>query len=248
MLEIRDLTIKYDNRGEVLKGINLFVRDREIVGVVGESGSGKSTLIKSIVGGLASNSEILSGTITFEGKDPIQKRGKEITMIFQDSRNTLNPVRKIGKQFIELIQEHSSLSKKEARTKAISMLEKMKLVDAENIMESYPYQLSGGMCQRVGIAMAMVFSPKLLLADEPTSALDVTTQAQIIEELIGLRKNYGTAIVIVTHNLAVAAHMSDRIIVMKDGEIIEEGKTLEVLKNPKNDYTKLLISSVPELS
>lgn len=247
MLEIKNLTIKYEDKGEVVKRINLSVEKGEIIGIVGESGSGKSTLIKSIVGGLSSDSEIVSGTITFENRNSILSRGKEIAMIFQDNRNTLNPIRKIGSQFIELIQEHSNLSKKEAREKVISMLKRMNLSDVENIIESYPHQLSGGMCQRVGIAMAMVFNPKLLLTDEPTSALDVTTQAQIVQELINLRDEYGTAIIIVTHNLGVAAYMSDRILVMKNGEVVEEGITSQVIKNPQNDYTKLLISSVPEL-
>lgn len=247
MLEIKNLTIKYEDKGEVVKRINLSVEKGEIIGIVGESGSGKSTLIKSIVGGLSSDSEIVSGSITFENGNPILSRGKEIAMIFQDNRNTLNPIRKIGSQFVELIQEHSNLSKKEAREKAISMLKRMNLPDVENIMESYPHQLSGGMCQRVGIAMAMVFNPKLLLADEPTSALDVTTQAQIVQELINLRDEYGTAIIIVTHNLGVAAYMSDRILVMKNGEVVEEGITSQVIRDSQNDYTKLLISSVPEL-
>lgn len=247
MLEIKNLTIKYEDKGEVVKRINLSVEKGEIIGIVGESGSGKSTLIKSIVGGLSSDSEIVSGTITFENRNPILSRGKEIAMIFQDNRNTLNPIRKIGSQFIELIQEHSNLSKNEAREKAISMLKRMNLPDVENIMESYPHQLSGGMCQRVGIAMAMVFNPKLLLADEPTSALDVTTQAQIVQELINLRDEYGTTIIIVTHNLGVAAYMSDRILVMKNGEVVEEGITSQVIRDPQSDYTKLLISSVPKL-
>lgn len=247
MLEIKNLTIKYEDKGEVVKRINLSVEKGEIIGIVGESGSGKSTLIKSIVGGLSSDSEIVSGTITFENGNPILSRGKEIAMIFQDNRNTLNPIRKIGSQFVELIQEHSNLSKNEAREKAISMLKRMNLPDVENIMESYPHQLSGGMCQRVGIAMAMIFNPKLLLADEPTSALDATTQAQIVQELINLRDEYGTAIIIVTHNLGVAAYMSDRIFVMKNGAVVEEGITSQVIRDPQSEYTKLLISSVPEL-
>lgn len=251
MLNITNLTIQYGNKVPVVNNFNLSVKKGEIIGIVGESGSGKTTVIKSIIGALNKNSKILSGSILFENEEILNnsnlknKHGKDITMIFQDSRNTLNPIRKIGVQFIEYIQEHSNLSKEEAKEKAILMLKKMNLPTPENVMNSYPHQLSGGMCQRVGIAIAMTFNPKVLLADEPTSALDVTTQAQIVEELLNLRKNYGTTILIVTHNLGVAAYMSDRIIVMKKGDVLEQGTPREIINSPKSDYTKILLNSVP---
>lgn len=251
MLNISNLTIQYDNKVPVVKNFNLSVKKGEIIGIVGESGSGKTTVIKSIIGALNKNSKILNGSILLENQEILgnsnlkDKHGKEITMIFQDSRNTLNPIRKIGTQFIEYIQQHSNLSKEEAKEKAISMLKKMNLPTPENVMNSYPHQLSGGMCQRVGIAIAMTFNPKVLLADEPTSALDVTTQAQIVEELMNLRKSYNTTILLVTHNLGVAAYMSDRIIVMRKGDVLEQGTPQEIINSPKSDYTKLLLNSVP---
>lgn len=254
MLKIKNLTIHYDgDEKPVIEDFHLSVKKGEIVGIVGESGSGKTTVIKSIIGALSHDSKVLSGSILFDGKELLgssdielrKNRGKNLAMIFQDGRNTLNPIRRIGSQYIEYIQQHSNLSKKEARNKAVEMLKKMRLPDPENIMESYPHQLSGGMCQRVGIAMAMTFNPQILLADEPTSALDVTTQAQIVQELINLRDNFNTSILIITHNLGVAAYMSDKIIVMKNGKIVEEGMPKEIIANPKSSYTKLLLNSVP---
>lgn len=253
MLKIKNLTIQYGKKAPIVEDFHLSVGKGEIIGIVGESGSGKTTVIKSIIGALAYNSKILDGSISFDGKELLESsgaelrknRGKNITMIFQDCRNTLNPIRKIGKQFVEYIQQHSKCSEKEAEEKAIEMLGKMRLPDPENVMDSYPHQLSGGMCQRVGIAMAMTFNPQILLADEPTSALDVTTQAQIVQELINLRDVFHTSIIIVTHNLGVAAYMSDRIIVMKDGKIIEEGTPEKIISSPESSYTKLLLNSVP---
>ncbi|WP_373076645.1 ABC transporter ATP-binding protein [Fusobacterium varium] len=255
MLKIKDLTIQYGDKKPTVKNFNLSVKKGEIVGIVGESGSGKTTVIKSIMGALSYNSKILSGSIILDNEELLsdkgeilkKNRGKNITMIFQDCRNTLNPIRKIGSQYIEYIQYHLNCSKEEARKKAELMLKKMKLPDPENIMRSYPHQLSGGMCQRIGIAMAMTFNPKILLADEPTSALDVTTQAQIVQELINLRDTYKTSIIIVTHNLGVASYMSDNIIVMKDGDIVEKGEPEQILNFPNSDYTKLLLDSVPGL-
>lgn len=253
MLKIKNLTIQYGEKAPIVENFHLSVGKGEIIGIVGESGSGKTTVIKSIIGALAYNSRILNGSISLDGKELLEDSGKElkknrgenITMIFQDCRNTLNPIRKIGSQFIEYIQQHSKCSVAEAEEKALMMLNKMRLPDVKNVMDSYPHQLSGGMCQRVGIAMAMTFNPKILLADEPTSALDVTTQAQIVQELINLRDVFDTSIIIVTHNLGVAAYMSDRIVVMKDGKVVEEGTPQEIVSNPKSSYTKLLLNSVP---
>ena len=168
-------------------------------------------------------------------------------MIFQDCGGTLNPIRKIGSQFVEYICTHSKMSKEEAWKKGVSMIEKMRLPEAENIMNSYPHQLSGGMRQRVGIAMAMTFNPELLLADEPTSALDVTTQAQIVRQMMELRDDYGTGIIVVTHNLGVAAYMSDYIVVMKDGRIEDQGDRDHILHHSENEYTHKLLSAVPSM-
>lgn len=170
-----------------------------------------------------------------------------MSMIFQDCGGTLNPIRKIGSQYIEYICTHTKISKDEAWKKAVDMLIKMRLPDGENIMKSYPHQLSGGMRQRVGIAMAMTFNPELLLADEPTSALDVTTQAQIVRQMMELRDEYQTGIIIVTHNLGVAAYMADQLIVMQNGVIVNGGTRDEVMDHPTNEYTKRLLAAVPEM-
>ena len=174
-------------------------------------------------------------------------RGTEITMISQDSGGTLNPIRKIGKQFVEYIQTHCKMSTKEAEEKSKDMFSKVNLPDPEIIMKSYPHQLSGGMKQRVGIAMALTFHPKIILADEPTSALDVITQAQIVKEIMELRKAFDTSIIMVTHNLGVAAYISDKIIVMQNGKIADAGDKNKIINNPKSDYTKKLLAAVPEI-
>lgn len=255
MLDINNLTIKYSNDVKAVSDFSLSLKKGEVVSIVGESGSGKTTVIRSIMNSLPKNAQILEGTIEFEGKDilkcseeDMQKiRGKDISMIFQDCGNTLNPVRKIGTQFIEYIRYHSDVSKDEAYELAVGMMKRMNLRNCEEIMKEYAHQLSGGMKQRVGIAMAMTFSPKLLLADEPTSALDVTTQAKIVEELQGLRESFDTSIILVTHNLGVAAHLADRIIVMKNGLVVEQGSSQKVVKAPEHEYTKLLLDAMPKI-
>ena len=159
----------------------------------------------------------------------------------------LNPVQTIGRQFVEYIQLHSSLSRSEAVEKACGLLSRMNLPEPARVMDSYAFELSGGMRQRVGIAMALTFSPQLLLADEPTSALDVTTQAQIVDELMQVVHEAGSAMIIVTHNIGVAAHMADKIMVMAGGKVVEYGKTDEIIKNPQAEYTRTLLGSVPEI-
>ena len=168
-------------------------------------------------------------------------------MIFQDSGNMMNPIQTIGKQFIEYIQTHSDMTKAQANDKAVEMLTRMNLPNPENILASYPFELSGGMRQRVGIAMAITFKPQLLLADEPTSALDVTTQAQIVKELLSIARTSGTAMIVVTHNIGVASYMSDKIMVMSQGRVVEYGTAEEVIKNPQHEYTRELLASVPQI-
>ena len=255
MLEIKDLTIQYGDKDPVVENFSLSLKKGEIITIVGESGSGKSTVLSSILGLLPNGGKIISGDIIYNGESMLNKslnqwrelRGTEITMISQDSGGTLNPIRKIGKQFVEYIQTHSKMSAKEAEEKAEDMFSKVNLPDPEIIMKSYPHQLSGGMKQRVGIAMALTFCPKIILADEPTSALDVITQAQIVKEIMDLRKKFDTSIIMVTHNLGVAAYISDKIIVMQNGKIVDAGNKNEVIENPKSEYTKKLLEAVPEI-
>jgi peptide/nickel transport system ATP-binding protein len=255
MLEIKDLTVQYGKREPTMEHFNLSMKKGEIISVVGESGSGKTTVIRAVLGALPGAGRVTAGDILFQGesllsksKDEWQKiRGTKISMIFQDCGGTLNPIRKIGSQYVEYICTHHKMSKDEAWNRALGMLQKMRLPDGENIMKSYPHQLSGGMRQRVGIAMAMTFEPQLLLADEPTSALDVTTQAQIVRQMMELRDTFGTGIIIVTHNLGVAAYMADQLIVMQHGKIVDSGTRDEVMYDPASAYTKELLAAVPEM-
>lgn len=256
LLSIKNLAVTYGNNpNPTIAGVNLDLAEGEIVSIVGESGSGKTTVIRALLGVLPNTGRVSEGSITFDGqdllgfstKDWLDLRGNHIAMIFQDSGNMMNPIQTIGKQFVEFIQLHSSMSKQEAEAKAIEMLALTNLPHPEAIMKSYPFELSGGMRQRVGIAMAITFSPKLLLGDEPTSALDVTTQAQIVEELLRINREKKTSMIIVTHNIGVAAHMSDKIVVMKQGAVVEYGPAEEVIRNPQADYTKQLLNAVPEI-
>ena len=246
MLKLDNVTISYKNVPTV-QNFNLDMKEGQIVSLVGESGSGKTTVIRAVLGLLAGGGKVTEGSITFEGEDLLsytpeqwrKLRGSDISMIFQDSGAMMNPTRKVGKVFTEYILTYENISKKEAWSKGIAMLE------PDNIMESYPFQLSGGMRQRVGIAMGMTYQPKLLLADEPTSALDVTTQAQIVRQMMKLRDDYHTGIIVVTHNLGVAAYMSDYIVVMKNGRMEDQGTREYILKESKNEYTRKLLEAVP---
>lgn len=255
MLQFRDISVAYGDGGAALTDFTLDVAEGEIVALVGESGSGKTTAIRTAIGLLPGGGEIVNGDLLFDGKSLLTLspkewralRGKQMSMIFQDSGAMLNPIRRIGSQFVEYIRTHQLVQKNEAWAMGRMMLERMGLPHSETIMNSYAFQLSGGMRQRVGIAMAMVFQPRLLLADEPTSALDVTTQSQIIRQMLELRETYGTAILLVTHNLGVAAYMADRIIVMKDGCIVDQGTREELLYQPTAAYTKELLTAVPSM-
>ena len=252
ILEYRNVDIHYGKK-QVIENVSLSMKPGEILGIVGESGSGKTTVIRAVLGLLAGGGKVTEGSITFEGEDLLsytpeqwrKLRGSDISMIFQDSGAMMNPTRKVGKVFTEYILTHENISKKEAWSKGIAMLERMRLPSPDNIMESYPFQLSGGMRQRVGIAMGMTYQPKLLLADEPTSALDVTTQAQIVRQMMKLRDDYHTGIIVVTHNLGVAAYMSDYIVVMKNGRMEDQGTREYILKESKNEYTRKLLEAVP---
>ncbi len=254
MLKIDNVTISYKKVPTVVD-FSLDMKPGQIVSLVGESGSGKTTVIRAVLGLLAGGGAVTKGDIFFDGESLLSKtpeqwralRGSDISMIFQDSGAMMNPTRKIGAVFTEYLQTHEKISKKDAWAKGEEMLGKMRLPSPDNIMRSYPFQLSGGMRQRVGIAMGMTYQPRLLLADEPTSALDVTTQAQIVRQMMELRDTYGTGIIVVTHNLGVAAYMSDYIVVMKNGRIEDQGDREHILHHSENEYTRSLLSAVPSM-
>ncbi len=255
LLEVNDLGIAYEKRPPIVRHVTFSLDAGEVLAIVGESGSGKTTIIRSIQHILPGGGRIAEGTVLFEGEDtqkqsPAKHRalcGRTIAMIFQDSGAMMNPIRTIESQFRSYLKIHGITDTKEAHDLMVSMLTMVRLYDAERVLQSYPFELSGGMRQRVGIAMAMALRPKLLLADEPTSALDVTTQAQIVKEMMDAARSMNTAIIIVTHNLGVAAYMADRILVMKDGQPVEYGPAEQVLHHPQTDYTRMLLAAVPKM-
>jgi oligopeptide transport system ATP-binding protein len=259
LLEVKDLHISFHTfSGEVqaIRGVNFDLYKGETLAIVGESGSGKSVTTKTIMRLLPeSNSEIKNGEILFEGKNlaklsdkAMQKiRGKDISMIFQDPMTSLNPTIKIGKQIIEPIVKHQKLSKAEAKERAIEILRLVGIQQPEVRFNQYPHQFSGGMRQRVVIAIALACNPKILIADEPTTALDVTIQAQILELMKELQKKIDTSIIFITHDLGVVANVADRVAVMYGGKIVEIGTVDEVFYNPQHPYTWGLISSMPSL-
>lgn len=254
ILEFKDLSITYKEK-KAVKGVSFAVPENKIVALVGESGSGKSTLLRSVLNLLSADGSISQGNIFFRGKDMSKLslkemqslRGREISMIFQDAGSYFNPRVKIGRQYLETLSAHLSFKKEELEVLAKETLRKLKLSDAERIMKSYPFQLSGGMLQRVAIAMAISLKPRLLLADEPTSALDVTVQAQVVQEILNLKKELNTAVLFVTHNMGVASKMADYIAVMKNGELMEFGSREQVIFHPESTYTKDLLEAVPKL-
>lgn len=259
LLEVKGLrTHFFSDQGEVpaVDGIDLYVRKGEVLGVVGESGCGKSVTSLSVMRLVPDPpGKIVGGTMFFKGENLVQVsekrmrqiRGNEISMIFQEPMTSLNPVYTIGDQIGETVRLHRRLSKKDAKQHAIDMLRKVGIPRPEQIVKEYPHQLSGGMRQRVMIAMAMSCDPELLIADEPTTALDVTIQAQILDLMRNLNKQTGAAILMITHDLGVVAGMCDRVAVMYAGKVVEEGDVQSIFKNPKHPYTKGLIQSVPRM-
>lgn len=254
LLEVKNLHIQYAGT-EMVHGISFSLDSGEVLSLVGESGSGKTSVIRAILGCLPHEGRVNEGEIIFSGVNMLENTpkmwrdisGRNISMIFQDSGSMMNPIRTIGSQFVEYILEHSSMDPQKAEKEAKEMLDKMQLPNPDTIMDSFPFELSGGMRQRVGVAMAMFFRPRLLLADEPTSALDVTTQAQVVKELMKICRDDGTAIILVTHNLGVATYMSDKIMVMQNGHVVEEGTSEAIIENPQANYTKELLHSVPQI-
>ena len=238
-----------------LENISFSLGQGEILGIVGESGSGKSTIIKAAMGLLGTGGTVSSGRILFRGndlgelsqRDMRKLRGAEMAMVFQDCGAAMCPVRTVGSQIYESLRAHRSISRTQAREYAMELFDRLNLKDGPRIWDSYPFEMSGGMNQRIGIAMAMLHKPPLLLADEPTSALDVTVQKQVLSELLSLRDNFGTSIVLVTHNIGLVSAMADQVLVLKDGKLVECGPAERILKEPQNEYTKELISAAPVL-
>ncbi|MDF2626173.1 MAG: oligopeptide transporter ATP-binding protein [Symbiobacteriaceae bacterium] len=259
LVDIRNLkTYFYTEDGVVpaVDGVDLYVKRGETLGVVGESGCGKSVTSLSVMRLIASPpGKIVDGEILFEGEDLVKKseaemrkiRGNDISMIFQEPMTSLNPVYTIGDQIGEAIVLHQGLSKKEALEKAIEMLRLVGIPLPERRVHEYPHQLSGGMRQRVMIAMALSCNPKLLIADEPTTALDVTIQAQILELMKKLKKELGMAIMLITHDLGVVAEMCERVVVMYGGKVVEEGDAVSIFKSPLHPYTEGLLNSIPRM-
>lgn len=254
LLKVKSLDVAYD-RGKVIRDMSMGVHQGEILGIVGESGSGKSTLLKALMGLLGNNGCVCGGSIFYREKNLLKMtaeelreiRGSEIGMVFQNCVSTLCPIRTIGDQVYESISQHKKVTRNYARNKSLELLKKFRLHDGERILKSYPFELSGGMNQRVGIMMAMLLEPSLLLADEPTSALDVTVQRQIINEMMHIRDNFGTAIIVVTHNISLVERMADQILVMQKGTVMEYGKKEDVILHPQNQYTAELLQAVPRL-
>ena len=254
ILRYEHVDISY-NGVRVIKDVSFSVGEGEILGIVGESGSGKSTLIKAAMGLLGNTGLVTRGDIWYKGKnlpdlsaaELRRLNGPELGMIFQYAGSSFCPIRTVGAQLYESMTEHESISKEAFRARATELLEKIGFENALRILESYPFELSGGMQQRVGIAAALLLNPGVLLADEPTSALDVSVQKQVVEEMLLVRRTFGTSIVLVTHNIGVIGAMADKVLVMKNGEMVEYGETRQVLNNPKEDYTRLLMSAVPKL-
>ena len=238
-----------------VKDVSFTLEPGEILGIVGESGCGKSTLIKAAMGLLGSAGMVTRGDIWYKGKNlpdlppkELRKRnGPELGMIFQSAGSSFCPIRTIEAQLYETMTEHEKISKAEFLDRAMELLGKLGFEDGKRILGSYPFELSGGMQQRVGIAAAMLLNPSVLLADEPTSALDVSVQKQVVEEMLLVRDTFGTAIILVAHNIGVIGAMADKVLVMKNGETVEYGKTQQVLENPQADYTRALLSAVPRL-
>jgi len=254
LLQVNGLCAGYGGC-DTVRNVSLDVARGEIFGIAGESGCGKSTLLKAIMELPASGVAINRGSVVFDGRNlsglspgEFRKiRGSEMCMVFQNASASMNPIRKIKKQAYETLRSHRKMCRCEAYDLIASVFEKLGLSDFDRIMNSCPYELSGGMNQRVAIALAMVMEPKLILADEPTSALDVTTQAQVADELMLLREKFGTSVVIVSHNIGLISRMADTVAVMHDGQIAEMGAKEKVLKNPEHPYTKSLIEVVPRL-
>ncbi|CAM4111681.1 ABC transporter ATP-binding protein [Saccharibacillus endophyticus] len=259
LLQVSNLRVSFvarETETEAVRGVSFELNKGETLGIVGESGSGKSVTARAIMRLLPeASSRVKSGEVMFLGQNLAQKsrkemeaiRGRDIGMIFQDPMTSLNPTLRIGEQIAETLRKHRKISKREAKTAAVEMLKLVGIRDPETRFNQYPHEFSGGMRQRAMIAIALACRPSLLIADEPTTALDVTIQAQILNVMKQMQEKLGTAIVLITHDLGVVAGMCDRVVVMKSGQIVEEGRTADIFANPQHPYTKKLLNALPRL-
>lgn len=259
ILTVKDLSISFKTEFGLVnpvQGVSFEVKQNETLGIVGESGCGKSITAYSVIRLLPNNSVLGKGTqICFEGENLLNRskqdlakiRGNRISMIFQEPMTSLNPIYTVGWQLAEAFTLHREMSEEEVKRQSIGLLEKVRIPEPEKRLKEYPHQLSGGMRQRVMIAMALACSPKLLIADEPTTALDVTTQAQILELINGLKRDMDASIIMITHDLGVIAEMCDRVLVMYAGNIVESAQVFELFDHPRHPYTKGLLSSIPNV-
>jgi len=257
MLEVQELTTALGARGpEILSSVDISLNSGEVLGVVGESGSGKSMLALSIMGLLPHPIMVRGGRILLQGQDllrlPGQQmralRGKDIAMIFQEPMTSLNPVMRVGQQIGEVLRWHLSMQGAAARAEGIALLRRVEMPEPERQIDAYPHELSGGMRQRVMIAMALAGRPRLLIADEPTTALDVTIQAQILDLVRKIQRDVGMSVLLITHDLGVIAEMSDRVAVMYAGRVVEFGSALDIFDRPAHPYTRGLLASRPKIS
>lgn len=259
LVSIKNLVVQFSVRNKMLtaiRNISLDIYKGETIAIVGESGSGKSVLTKCLTGMLEENGKVSEGQILYSGIDLAllktneewqQVRGKRISTIFQDPMTSLNPLRKIGSQISEVIRLHRGLNKKDSKVEAINLLKRVGIEDAEKRYNDYPFQYSGGMRQRVVIAIALACAPDILICDEPTTALDVTIQSQILDLIQELKEEYGFTVIFITHDLGVVAEVADRVAVMYAGQIVEYGTSLDIFYNPRHPYTWALLSSLPQL-
>lgn len=257
-LSVRDLGVRYRGKDETiyaLQGVSFDLAPGRVLALVGESGSGKTTAALALLRLLPTQGEVTSGQVLFEGRDLLQTsdqdlrqvRGRRAAIIFQDPVAGLNPVLTIGEQVAETLRSHGGMDRKQARQAALDLLRGVGLAEPDRVSRAYPFQLSGGMCQRVMVAMATALNPSILLADEPTSSLDVTVQAQILYQLDELRRERQTAILLITHDFGVVAHMADEVAVIYAGRIVEHGSTEQVMLQPLHPYTAALIAATPRL-
>lgn len=258
LLKVKDLKTQFKLKGgniNAVNGVQFEVEKGEVLAIVGESGSGKSVTSLSIMGLIGEPGKIIDGEILFKGEDLLKKtkrqmqdiRGNEISMIFQEPMTSLNPVFTIGKQITESLIRHMKLNKKDAISKAVDMLKLVGIPSPEERIKDYPHQLSGGMRQRVMIAMALSCNPELLIADEPTTALDVTIQAQILELMLNLKEKLNTAILLITHDLGVVAEVADKVVVMYCGKVVEKASVELLFEKPLHPYTEGLLNSIPKV-